>query len=223
MARADYGGFETTYRRLREAGTDWNTSGQLAETLTHLARHLERPGVPRAGRLLELGCGAGDISAWAARRGFEVYGVDVSPTAIAWARDNFAKQGLAGDFRAASVLDLREFADDFFDVVLDGHCFHCIIGDDRPVFLANARRVLKPGGTFHVATMCGELQDPRTRAAFDRATRCLMRDGVAIRQINEATDIVREVEAAGFRVLEWEIDPARGIDDQDDLLLNATK
>jgi len=221
--RVDYSGYEKVYQRLRADGSEWNTPEDLAETLSHLARFFDFPEVPRSGRALELGCGAGDLALWLADRGFETSGVDVSPTAINWAREKFAARGLSGNLRVASALDLSEFNDDFFDIVLDGHCFHCIIGDDRKVFLSAAHRVLRPQGIFHVATMCGEIHDPEVRAAFDPATRCIIRNGRAIRQVEMADDILRQIEGASFRVLRWEIDPPAKLQDQADLLVNATK
>jgi hypothetical protein len=130
---------------------------------------------------------------------------------------------LSGDFRVGSALDLAEFDDYFFAIVLDGHCFHCFIGDDQKVFLSNTHRVLRPRVIFHVATMYGEVHDPEVRSAFDPATRCIIRDGMAIRQVEMAADILREIEGAGFRVLHWEIDPPKMVQDQADLSINATK
>jgi cyclopropane fatty-acyl-phospholipid synthase-like methyltransferase len=221
--RADYSAFDKVYQRLRAQGSRCNTPEQLAETVTHLTKFFDLPEVPRSGRVLELGCGAGDLTLWLADRGFETFGVDISPTAIDWAREQFAARGLSGTFRVASVLDLSEFDDGFFDIVLDGHCFHCIIGDDRKIFLANAHRVLRPQGTFHVATMCGEIHSPEVRAAFDPVTRCIMRDGMPIRQVEMPADILHEIESAGFRVLHWEIDPPAKTQDQAELLVSATK
>ena len=43
---------------------------------------------PRNGNLLELGCGAGNLSIELAKKGFNVHGVDFSETAITWAKAN---------------------------------------------------------------------------------------------------------------------------------------
>ncbi|MGA2987452.1 MAG: methyltransferase domain-containing protein [Terriglobia bacterium] len=221
--RVNYGAFDKVYRRLRAEGSDWNTPEQLGETVSLISKFFDRAEVPRSGRVLELGCGAGDLSLWLAGQGFEVFGVDISPTAINWAREKFSARRLSGNFRVASVLDLAEFDEGFFDIVLDGHCFHCIIGDDRRLFLSNVYRVLRPRGIFHVATMCGEIHDPEVRAAFDPVTRCIMRDGMAIRQIETDVHILHEIESAGFRILHWEIDPPTTLQDQGDILVNATR
>lgn len=41
---------------------------------------------PTEGRALEIACGRGSAALWLASRGMDVYGVDVSPTAIHLAR-----------------------------------------------------------------------------------------------------------------------------------------
>ncbi len=41
---------------------------------------------PARGRCLEIACGQGQTAVWLARRGMDVYGVDLSPVAIAQAR-----------------------------------------------------------------------------------------------------------------------------------------
>lgn len=60
---------------------------------------------PTEGRALDLACGAGLASVWLARRGMEVWGVDVSPTAIDQARDLSARSSV-GDRCRFDVVDL---------------------------------------------------------------------------------------------------------------------
>ena len=50
---------------------------------------------PTAGRALDLACGCGLNAVWLARRGMAVHGVDVSPVAIARARDLAGDEGVA--------------------------------------------------------------------------------------------------------------------------------
>ncbi|MGV0715872.1 class I SAM-dependent methyltransferase [Mycolicibacterium sp. XJ662] len=49
---------------------------------------------PPEGRALDLACGQGRFSVWLARRGMEVWGLDISPTAISHARDLAALNGV---------------------------------------------------------------------------------------------------------------------------------
>lgn len=72
---------------------------------------LDQPGLEVAGSdALVVGCGLGDDAAELARRGCRVVAFDVSPTAVAWARQRFAATDHAGDvtFRTADLLDLPD-------------------------------------------------------------------------------------------------------------------
>ena len=59
---------------------------------------------------------------------------------------------MAAHFQTGNVLNLTWHASNSFDIVLDGHCFHCIIGPDRAQFLREAFRVLKPAGVREEAS-----------------------------------------------------------------------
>jgi len=82
--------YEGQYRRLRELGLqgwrgadDGRGLARLTEVLDWLETHLPWP----PARVLELGCGNGySTSLLLGRKGFEVSGVDISKTAIAWAQ-----------------------------------------------------------------------------------------------------------------------------------------
>lgn len=49
---------------------------------------------PTSGSALDLACGAGEFSVWLARRGLDVWGVDISPTAIDQARALASRAGV---------------------------------------------------------------------------------------------------------------------------------
>jgi SAM-dependent methyltransferase len=105
---------------------------------------------------LELGCGNGAISALFTAAGYRVTGVDLSPLAVDWARDT-----QRGEFHCADLCDgLTQFADCRFDLVVEGNCLHCIVGDRRAPVLAGIRRVLRPGGILVVSSMCAEPGTP---------------------------------------------------------------
>lgn len=63
----------------------------------------------RAGRALDLACGAGRNSLWLARRGWQVTAVDGSQAAIEIVRDRAAAEGVHIDTRVAD-LEAHEFA-----------------------------------------------------------------------------------------------------------------
>ncbi len=167
---------------------------------------------PSAGkRVLELGCGAGNAAAWFAERGFAFTGIDVSPAAVAWAEER------AVPGARFFVGDLTQGIAGTYDLIVDGHCLHCIIGGDRARLLAHVQGALAPGGHFFVSTMCGAVTSPALQACFDAQTRCQVVDGIARRFIGDAAEILEELRAAGFEVVRWVVDPRDDDLDQDNL------
>jgi 2-polyprenyl-3-methyl-5-hydroxy-6-metoxy-1,4-benzoquinol methylase len=102
---------------------------------------------------LEIGCGSGPVSCFLASRGLAVRGIDVSPTALQMARQNAAERGINVRFDSADICNLSE-QPDRYDLIIDGHCLHCLVWDDhRRNALKAIHRLLKPGGLFLIETM----------------------------------------------------------------------
>ncbi len=209
------------YERHRAEGlSGWDSSEEdYNEFKTHINRILNRGVAPSEGRVLELGCGAGNMTIWLARKGYEAYGVDIAPAGIAWARERAQEQDIQINFTVGNVLDLAGYSNAFFDFALDGHCLHCIIGTDRRQFFSSVRRVLKPKGYFLVHTMCSPVDGKKTRG-FDPESMCTIIDGIATRYFGPADSILEEIKQAGFEVVHWEIE--RG-DTNDTLTVEAIK
>lgn len=112
------------------------------EKLHHLLRLVNFSGY-RGRSVLDVGCGAGVDLARFAKAGAEVTGVDLTPAAIALARDNFSQQGLKGAFDVADGERLP-FADSSFDLVFAHGVVQYTANPQRLV--DECRRVLKPGG-----------------------------------------------------------------------------
>jgi len=110
--------YDAEYRRLRAAGLPGWAGSQRERNVARMAEtldRLERKTFPRPpARVLELGCGNGMSSAlWMAQKGYEVHGVDISATAIAWAEQQFAEAALYGSFRQGSVCEMPFFPEVF--------------------------------------------------------------------------------------------------------------
>lgn len=112
------------------------------EKLHHLLRLVSFSGY-RGRSVLDVGCGAGVDLARFAKAGAEVTGVDLTPAAIALARDNFSQQGLKGTFEVADGEQLP-FPDSSFDLVF-AHGVAQYTANPRRL-VDECRRVLKPGG-----------------------------------------------------------------------------
>lgn len=72
--------------------------GQITWPLARMAR------ASRAASVLDVGCGAGTMALFAARRGAEAVGVDINPRAIDIARWNARLNGLRAHFEAGDLL-----------------------------------------------------------------------------------------------------------------------
>ncbi len=114
----------------------------------NLVSYLDR-GLLTPGRALDLGCGPGRNAVHLAAAGFAVDAVDLSPTAIAWARERAGGAGIrfhCGDAFTATGLTGP------YDLVYDSGCFHHLPPHRRVSYLALLERSLAPGG--HLALTC---------------------------------------------------------------------
>jgi len=112
------------------------------EKLHHLLRLVDFDGY-RGRMVLEVGCGAAVDLARFAKGGAVTTGVDLAPSAIALARQNFEQQGLKGTFEVADGEQLP-FADNTFDCVYAHGVVQYTAHPQRLV--DECRRVLKPDG-----------------------------------------------------------------------------
>lgn len=229
--KTNYIGHDDLYKQRKAKGwSGWADEQTVESNLRTLQTEFDRSFVPISGRALELGCGAGELTWWLAEKGFTTTGIDIAPTAIKWAKQKKTSQNTTAEFVIGDVCTLEPFADGTFDLVVDGHCLHCIVGEDRKLVLQHAYRVLQTGGLLFVKTMCGDLSDSRAgisdrlRSLYDAKTRCLINDGFATRYIGLPQDIMNEVSAAGFSMVHWRINSSDdAIDSMDELLIWAMK
>lgn len=122
---------------------------------------LDLLGDVRGRRVLDVGCGDGDLAVELARRGATVVGLDASPAMIAAARAR-AKQAAMPVTFATGTAEALPFAPGSFDIVV-AVTILCFVADGAPAF-AEAARVLRPGG----ALVIGELGRWSSWAAMRR-------------------------------------------------------
>jgi SAM-dependent methyltransferase len=94
---------------------------------------------------IELGCGTGYVSAWMARRGARVTGIDVSAEQLATAERLRAEHGLDIAFIEGNA-EATGLPDASFDFAISE--YGAAIWCDPDLWLPEAHRLLRPGGTL---------------------------------------------------------------------------
>lgn len=125
----------------RYAGTDGVWSGRANAVLADIATTLE------PGTALDLGCGEGGDAVWLAARGWEVTGVDISPTAVDRARAAAVAAGLPAGRTRFIAADLAEWTtDERFDLVAASFLQSWPAAIPRDEILRRASGLVAPGG-----------------------------------------------------------------------------
>lgn len=143
---------DALYRKLgREI--PWNR-----ETPPEILLDLLDSGRIPAGRAVDLGCGAGTTAVWLAQRGFEVTGLDISAEAIRLAGELAARRGVTCRFRVADLTGEALHPGPGFDFAFEWEVLHHIFPADRPRYVRNVHRLLRPGGMY--VSVCFSETDP---------------------------------------------------------------
>lgn len=199
--------YEKHYRQLIAddaaawAGKGYARAKKQQEKIFHWLdthQYLPQPGK----QVLEMGCGNGAMAAQSlAERGYSVWGIDFSETAILWAEERFHQAGHSAHFFVGNVCRIPQFKDASFELIIDGSCLHCLIDDDRALFFSEVKRLLKPGGRFVISSMCGTPGYSADISAYDPVRCHLLKDGQPWRTLKPLAALTDEVQEAQFNVL----------------------
>lgn len=236
--------YETTHEEHRLAGGIREL--ELVRTQEVLRRHLPNP----PASVLDVGGGTGAHAAWLVDDGYTVRLVDLSPRHVEYVRETLAGRGVTAELGDARALSSTN---DSVDVaLLLGPLYHLTDRLDRIAALAEARRVVRPGGIVAAAAISrfASLFDGLARGfLFDADFRAIVRrdleDG---RHINPSDhpnwfttayfhhpdEVWAEVTDAGLELIElvgleglagWLSDPERRWADEDDrrIILDAVR
>ncbi len=173
---------------------------------------------PKAGeRVLDVGCGTGRLGDYVAglvAPGGEVIGIDPLPLRIEIA----ARKNPRFKPSVGRAEDLSRFADRSFDVVYANSVFHWI--EDKAKALAEARRVLQPGGRFGVNSADALRAHQSVRLVRDAASEAgLERSSSAFGSNHrvDAAELRDLLEGAGFGSVKVDahtfVDDVSGVDD----------
>jgi SAM-dependent methyltransferase len=135
--------------RLPESFAEGSYAEMAPNYLSIAGRLVDRAGVDADDRVLDVGCGTGNVAITAARRGAEVTGVDLEPSMLERARENAAVAGVDVGWREGDAADLP-LETDAFDVTLSslGHMF----AEPPAAAASELLRVTRPGGRVALAS-----------------------------------------------------------------------
>ena len=152
-------------------------------------------GLDGAGKhLLDVGCGEGGFSVWAAARGFTVTGCTLCLEHVPLARTLAQASDVAHRCRFL-LCDMNDmpFAPGSFDVVVNQETW--CYAQAKAAYLKGVRRLLRPGGVFRAVDLA--LGDTLEWSRFQRQYRDVC-DGFQIPSLISKKDAIYQLAAAGF-------------------------
>jgi cyclopropane fatty-acyl-phospholipid synthase-like methyltransferase len=142
------------YRDIPPEEIPWNI-----ETPPNALVELCESGKVKPCKTIDLGCGTGNYAIYLASIGFNVTGVDISQTAIKFAKENANKKRVESCFLVANVLGDLNKVKETFDFVYDWELLHHIYPDKRNKYVENVYRILHSGGKY--LSVCFSEKDPQ--------------------------------------------------------------
>jgi len=105
-------------------------------------------------KILDLGCGTGRNSNYLANLGNEVFGIEISDTALDIAKKRAKEEDLSVTYMKQSFGESYPFEDNYFDLVLDIMSSNSLNERERDNYLKETHRTLKNNGLFFVKALC---------------------------------------------------------------------
>lgn len=151
-----YDWFEPLYAKA--SGDTSQVPWALSGAVPYLTNWLSQNGVDGAGQSAAVvGCGLGDDAEALAKAEFEVTAFDVSPSAIAWAKERFPDSSV--HYIAADLFNLPTEWPGTFDVVFEFRTIQALPVSVREKAISKIAALPKPGGTLLMATYTRETDE----------------------------------------------------------------
>ena len=117
------------------------------EDILKIAKLFKKRGIKR---VLDLGCGSGRHLIYLAKRGFNVYGIDIAPEGIKIAKVWLKREGLRANLRVGSVYKKLPYKGNFFDAIISTQVIHHARIKNIRKAIKEIERILKPGGLIFI-------------------------------------------------------------------------
>jgi ubiquinone/menaquinone biosynthesis C-methylase UbiE len=147
--------WENRYQGAKPEDLPWNAGHADQDLVTRVTQGT----IPRGGEALDAGTGVGHDAVFLLEQGFNVIGVDISPSAIRMARENASHHGLFGYFQTGDIRRLP-IEDVYVNLVTDCGCLHVLSEADQTLALKEYHRVLMPRGLVFLKTHSDQGKGP---------------------------------------------------------------
>ena len=125
---------------------------EFLTTVSYVERHLKK-----GSRILDIGAGTGEYSLYFASKGYEVSALELTNANLKVFQSKIEPDHPV-DLKQGNALDLSDYADGSFDVVLLlGPLYHLHDAKDRARCIAEAKRVCKPDGVIFFAFISNDM------------------------------------------------------------------
>lgn len=135
--------YKHTYASEKPAEHEWTAGTANPELVDLVYNQTIKPG----SKILEIGCGLGAESTFLAVRGMNMTSVDISQDAVNTAKKIADAYQVNVNWKVGDILQM-DLPEQGFDVITDQGCFHHLTNEERPVYLKQVMKFLKPGGMF---------------------------------------------------------------------------
>ena len=151
------------------------------------------------GRVIDIGCGTGDLSLWLTEQGRTVTGIDFLEKPLEAARHKAAERGLSTNFLQMDAVTVGELPERF-DSAIDCGLFHTFDDAGRMAYVGALRQLLEPGS--RVFLLCFADAEPGThgpRRVSERELREAFATGWQVETIEPAHfEVVPGIPGAEF-------------------------
>lgn len=196
--RRTYFDMNPWYSKNKEQGiNDWHQHVTEADNVLRekIVRDISKK---KPGKVLEVGCGGGDFTLSYSNLSFHHIAFEFSSVAIDMAKQKTNPSGVI--FSEGDVLSLESYSGGPFGLIIAKDVLHCILDEDRILFLQNMKQSLLPGGTIHLTTHVGLPEtNENVMKYIDRKTR---ENHLRTRVYLDKEDIENEFIESGLKIAE---------------------